>query len=335
MLRSNITLSQPADFKDSGFKKAEWFKVSLNASRIVTKPLEQAITVGVDFMGLTSGDPNQLVDLTKVRGLGSIYTCTVTPKTNLASAPILVPKLEPKGGSIAAAVNMSFVSAVAAMVSPQIAGTPIRNNVRLDSISIGYSRFEKPLRGNEDGLGINFHVTVDGIGGINGRFFLQPYLTTFDGPTEFVYNKPDTWNIYVAKVEVDMPWWVNLVAVVLAILVAAILVIIAPVLAAIIAPLLVIGLIALVDSIIPEFVASTEKEVQDTLQKSSSAAANFPVPWSVYDRNPIPVRLKLNEDLEKLAANNMTLSWEVFRADTNEIVSKDTNPTMMPPSTVR
>jgi hypothetical protein len=204
-----------------------WFTVSLTANRIVAKPLERAITVAVDFAGFTSGDPDRLVDLTRTRGLGSIYLLKVGPTANNPDH-VLSRIPEQTGSSIAVAINIDLISGVVRkQISRQIGadiglgapytsyGTYIGNNLYLHSVSAGYSSFEKPLRGIEDGLKIGFKVGVDlgfpiGVIDVTGRIYVQPYLRYPQGPTEYTANNPEVWCLSVGAVEIDTPWWLDL-----------------------------------------------------------------------------------------------------------------------------
>ena len=208
LLTTQYSQAQKGDFKDSNFSVFEWFRVSVAATRVVARPLEKALAVGVDFFGLSNGDPNQLVDLTAVRGNGRVYYRTVYPATDPNAAPIVQSTSVPAGSAIAVAFNMSVISQiVASQVSPKVAGTPIRKDTVLNSLALGYSSFVKPLRGTEDGLQLHFNVTARGITA-NGYAYIQPMLQTYDGPTNFL--KPDSWSMFVALVDVDLPFWVEL-----------------------------------------------------------------------------------------------------------------------------
>lgn len=217
LLSTQFSHTEHADFKDSGVSLFDWFTIYVSASRVVARPLEKAITVALDFAGLTQGDFNQLVDLISIRGNGIVYYRTVYQTTSLSSPPILQRVSEPVGSQIAFVLNMDVVSQIiATQVSPRIAGTKIKKievagvdkMVVLNWISLGYSQFDKPLRGREDGLRLHFNVTALGFDG-NGDAYIQPYLQTWDGPTNFL--QPDSWRMYVALVDVDLGFWADFV----------------------------------------------------------------------------------------------------------------------------
>lgn len=280
LLSSNITYSQPLNL--AWFIAKPWFKINLSASRIAVKTLEKAVTVGIDFAGYTNGNADDLVDLTSVKGSGSIYVQHLTVTTDPNSGPYFSRYDEPKGGDIAAAVNMSFISAVVSrQISPQISQTPVsvspNPSVTLESISAGYSTFNVPMIGNQDGLAASFKVYVDEAGGFsaNGRILIQAYLRQADGTTEFVYSHPDQWLINIAKVEIDVPDWVKVATVILGITLGVGI--------PMISPLIAVTGIALLDGIIPSLVQNAESQVQASLQGSVNSAG-LPEPWSA----PLP-----------------------------------------------
>src|SRR6266851_5108100 len=143
MLTSHLSYTQPLHIGSARWD--DWFTVDVSVSRIVTKPLEKALTVAVDFAGFTQGTDSGLVDLTKVKGLGSIYGYTITqPGTdrysddtyysdddyysaspygpgNVTHNLSLSRYSEPAGGDVAGTINLDFLSAlVAQQISPQI-----------------------------------------------------------------------------------------------------------------------------------------------------------------------------------------------------------------------
>jgi hypothetical protein len=212
LLTTRFTRTQPGEFKDSGYSVFDWFTIDITANRIFARPLEKAISVGIDFAGFSQGDPNQLVDLTTVRGSGSLYYRVVYQTTDLAAPPILQRQVEPSGSDLAIAFNMNVLrQIVATQVSPRIAGTPIRKNVRLFTTSLGYAEFNKPLRGREDGLDLHFTAAfVKGALSViaNGDVYIQAYLQTWDGPSNFI--RADSWRIYIAYVDLDLPAWAEI-----------------------------------------------------------------------------------------------------------------------------
>lgn len=211
LLSAQFSHTQPGEFDDSGFSVFDWFTISVTASRVVAVVLEKAATIGVDFAGFTTGDPAQLVDLTAVRPLGTVYYRVVTPSVGPNDTPFLQRRVNPGGGQLAIAMNMDVLSQIiATQVSPSIAGTPIKKGVTVNSIREGYSTFTKPLRGTEDGLDFHFNVTSTKVISVtaDGDAYVQFYLQTYDGPTNFI--KPDIWRMYIAVVNVNLPAWADM-----------------------------------------------------------------------------------------------------------------------------
>jgi len=367
--RINFTQPSPKDFLKFGLSEFDWFHVDLTASRIVVKPMEHAVTVAVDFIAgpdgrfttIARGNSNQLVDLIKVRGPGSIYTYTINQRVveNPPYEPFLVPSREPGGGSIAAVFNMEVIAFVIAnQISPQLAGTPIAQNVNVNSIGVAYATFQKPLLpielAQQDGLEILFSVAT-AAGDINGRVLLQTYRETFDLPTASL--RDDSWLIYAAQAEINLPLWVNVSVVGLGVILAYAL--------PILTPFIEFGVTEAISEI-SNIVQKSEAKARQSLQRvgfpmpskkplpgltkpdwgwaikyASFTSESFdtaiyplveiqpeealgvisPAWWSVYNRNPIPVTLKIRSDLETLAGNNLMLNWEVRRADTNQLVT--------------
>src|SRR6266404_2047267 len=368
MLKATYSIAQPSP-PGAMISEFEWFRVDLTASRIVAKPLEQAITLAIDFAGFTQGDPNQLVDLTRVGGSGTIYVDPIIFEKEHGF--VLVGQSEPSGGSIASAINMDLIAKMIGMISAQISGTFVTKQLRINSLSAGYARFDKALRGNEDALDVNFTATVwiSGVPDINvdGRFLVLPYLRTYDGQTDFI--RSDTWHIYVAQVEIILPLWVEVALFVFQVLCVAV------------GPVLVLAqAFAFVRNVLSlEDFQKFQNSIVGPAQNSASSAqqllqgsvdgVRFPAPWSeplpglakpdwdgqiryvsvtpesidmamsiwswaldqptgvispqswpASNREPFFVRLKLRDDFERLAPNNLMLNWEVRRADTNQVV---------------
>jgi hypothetical protein len=274
VLRTRVQHVQPGSFKETGFSTFDWFRIDLTASRIVVRPLEAAIVIGLDYAGFTQGNPSDLADITRKAAGGAVYVRTVSLTVDSGTVPILVKSGRPRS-NMAVAVNLSFLNQVVVrQVSPRIAGTPIAKHIRLDWINMGYAPFVKPLRGPEDGLGINFGVTITDTGtSVNGRFVLQPYLTSYQGSTNFI--RPDYWSIHVGLVEIDLPWWISLAVVVLGMFFSAAV--------PVVGPFWEIGAIALLGSIIPTLIGNIENQTANDIRKSTNAVP-FPPPWS----GPLP-----------------------------------------------
>lgn len=384
LLNSQINFAQP--FKRPWFIDPQWYKIKLNVKGIALAILNEAVSVGVDFSGpvfiknvyglkvetsetiSTSGDPKALVDLTSVKGQGSIYKQHFTQLTDPNAPPYLTRYSGPNGGSIALTINTKFLSAVVEkQISPQIAKTPLSGgfDVALEWIRLGYSTFET-FDGSQDGLAVKFKVHIEEGPGLNveGRVFLQMYLREPDGTTDFVFNWPDQWLLLIAKVEIDLPSWVKLAALILTITFAAAVPALAPMI--VITGLALLEQISLIDqnvenqteqslqsaanrlafptqsvgtpfpglpdwwwqwlvvryvSLAPESVdlavsVSPVKDPKDEPRATFSSDA-----WSALNKEPIPVNLKLRNDLEKLGGSELKLSWTVWAGDTGKIAA--------------
>lgn len=206
---AQFTHTQPGTFKDSNFSVFNWFTISLTVNRTVLRVFEGAVTIAADFAGITNGNRNELVDLTRTHGGGNILVQTITETSDPVSPPIPVPRSYKPASDIALTFNIGVLSHILEhQVSPQIAGTPVSKQAVLNWIRAGYSWFEKPLRGHEHGLEIRIGATAKGVDA-DINVYLQPFIRTFDGPTNFI--RPDQgWLIYVARVDIDLPWWADL-----------------------------------------------------------------------------------------------------------------------------
>ena len=247
---------------------------------------------------LTNGDENQLVDLTTIGGSGVMYKYKITPDTepNLAAKtvkdkkgntvikwvdlgpPKLTAKSEPAGGDIAFALNMSVLSqATKKQISPQVSDTMIYPDIILESVGLRYATFYKELVGTQNGLAIDFNVTVQKGPwfSVDGTIYLQAYLQYPDGPTEFVYQLPDTWYFYVGDVEVDLPVWVDVAVAVLAITFSFGF----PLLSG----MIVVMAAALIADVIPGLVENIESQAQDGV---NSGANTMGIPAA--SANPLP-----------------------------------------------
>jgi hypothetical protein len=208
---AQLTSVTPGSFPETNFSEFDWFTVTLSVTRTVLRTFEGALTVGIDFAGLTQGDPAALTDLTRTHGGGQSYQVTYTPDSAPGSIPVLVGRPHGANSSIAAIVNNDLLAGIVGnQISPQVAGTPVHPKARLLGLSAGHRRFEKPLRGWEDGLWVQARamssygvpVTVD--------VYLQPYLQLYEGtPPPGVPAYTPTWRLFVGRVDADFPWWAD------------------------------------------------------------------------------------------------------------------------------
>ncbi|HEV2777975.1 MAG TPA: hypothetical protein VGX25_01115 [Actinophytocola sp.] len=376
LLRTEIEFSQPVPAWVAPYEKGglgpEWFTVSLTADRVVLKTLERALTLAVDVTGtggalLTHGDKDALVDLTAVRGVGSTYRHTLTPNSDPEDGPILVRLAEPKGGGIAIAINQWVISHVGEQISNALWKDVVSYSpeIALGSIHLMYAPFDKPLRGPEDGLAVNVNALVR-----EGPWFtvgcvvyVQAYLRTADGPTEFVHEFPDQWRIYAGHTDIDLPWWLDVLAFAVSLSLGSAL----PMLSGVLG----VATIALLDGVLPSIVGNVENLIQQNINNTSpaipgnwtiplfglagdgigaslkylsitqesidaaatvaagSALANQPLgvlaptSWPATNREPIALSVKLREDLEAMA-DDLTVVWTVRRADTNAVIATGT-----------
>jgi len=284
MLSAEIKLTQPSPAGDPSLSEFNWFTVEAAATRIVVKPLEGVVTVGVDFAVFapdteraiyqTQGDEAQLIDLTATRGPGSIYVFTIYDDTDPKETPILVRNLVPSGGAIASTTNLALLAAVVGEISQQIRGSMVSANIRINSISLGYTEFDKELRGREDALALNFDLTMfPGAVGVTGRFLLQPYLTTFANPMH--RWQVDAWKLFVTKLDVDPDWWQEAAVFTLTLFFGA--------LVPVVGPLLALAEVAMIGDVVPTLLSNIENRVLKGLQDGKNQIG-FPKPWN----KPLP-----------------------------------------------
>ena len=286
MLASQISHTQP--FNPPWMINPSWFTISLTASQIVVRTFEAAITVAVDFAGFTSGNANELVDLTAVKGSGSIYKHHFTQDYDPAYAPSLSKHPEPTGGSIACCVSMNLITAIVnQQVSPQIRATggvndthigttiSVSPDISLMSVGAHYATFNKPPV--QDGIAIPFHVRVEEGPwfGVDGTLYLQVYKREADGTTEFVYAFDNVWRLFIAKVDIDLPWWINIAVLGLTVSLSVGIPMIAPILG--------VTALALLVDVIPGMLATAQNLAQSGVQ-SAVNGVEFPAPWSA----PLP-----------------------------------------------
>lgn len=383
MLRSHISHTQSLSLPF--IIASNWFTIELVVSRIVIRPVEAGLTVAVDFAGLTHGDAQSLVNLSAVPGKGKLYKHTITvnseplpmtpaqmekcqkdpSKCDQKIVPILTSKGPKPGSSIASVLNLSVVSAIVSQqISPQIWKTPISTNpdVSLISVNAYYTTFQKPLRGLEDGLALGFHVRVEEGPwfGVDGTLFLQAYLQEADGSTEFVCAIPEGWRVYVGRVDIDLPVWVDVAAILAPVYLGVAMPMLAPIAA--------VSALALETGIVPGLVEGAENQVQGSLNAESRPfpepwsrplpglmtppwngaitqvsfspegidvavrtgpqleqlprAVMAPKAWSAANRNPIALSVAVRADLARLA-DHLRVAWTVRRIDTNAIVASD------------
>jgi len=363
LVPTHLTRTQPATFKDSGYSVFNWFTIDLTVSRTVLRILEGAATIAADFAGMTSGDPAQLVDLTSTSGGGAVYVQTITMDTNPNDQPILVPRTYSAASDIAVSFSIDVLSQIVAnQITPGVAGTPISKQAVLNWIHAGYSRFEKPLRGWEEGLHFHINATAKGIDA-DVHVYLQPFLRTYDGPTNFLRN--DGWMLFVGRVDVEIPWWAELaIGIAQALSVAIGVVVMIPALINVrgLMPLLTDFFDDINDTFAsgdPSNIASaTRLTLQGAAYGAALPAARYisvgpdtidigrgrgfttspatatpgggaviaPDRWSADDRAPIRTLVTLDGNWANLSRNQLMAVLEVRRKDTGAVVVSGTRP---------
>jgi hypothetical protein len=179
---AQIERTQPGTCKEGQFSQFEWFTVQLNVSATTYRVFEGAVSVGIDFAGVTQGDRSQLVDLTHSHGGGVTYTWKIGPEYDPNSMPVLVGQPH-KLPNVALLVNIAVLTSVTlGQITRQIDGTPMTKQVKLRRVIAEYSHFEKPLRGWEAALLLRAFATSQGAG-LEAFVYLQPTIRFYDGPS--------------------------------------------------------------------------------------------------------------------------------------------------------
>ena len=205
---AQLVYTQPATFKESNYSVFNWFTVVLNVKRTELRVFEDAVTIAVDFAGITNGDRNALVDLTRTHGGGRIYIKERVYDDRYPNgiAPTIPdPTWYGADADFALTVNMELLSSIIEhQVSTQVSGTPISDKALLNSIRVHYGQFDpyKDIAGptvrSDDSLWFEMHVTAFGVRG-DVNIYVQPYW------------EAGVWALRVGRVDVDFPWWADLI----------------------------------------------------------------------------------------------------------------------------
>lgn len=208
---AQLVYTQPATFKESNYSVFNWFTVVLNVKRTELRVFEDAVTIAVDFAGITNGDRNALVDLTRTHGGGRIYIKerVFDDRYPNGIAPTIPdPTWYGADADFALTVNMELLSSIIEhQVSTQVSGTPISDRAVLNSIRVHYGQFDpyKDIAGptvrSDDSLWFEIHVTAFGVRG-NVNIYVQPFW------------EAGVWSLRVGRVDVDFPWWADLIIVI-------------------------------------------------------------------------------------------------------------------------
>lgn len=284
LLNASMKTSQPTPAGDPLASEFDWFTVDIVATDIVVKPLEHAVTIGVNARVVdsvskkstfeTDGDENALVDLTVVRGPGVVYTFTIDENTDPKEQPILTSRQAGSGGSMASTTNLALLTSVVDQISRQISGTWVSANVRINSISLGYTTFDKEFRGRQDALALNFDLTIaPGNVGVTGRFLIQPYETVWAQPRD--RSQSALWRLFITELDVDTDWWQEAALFTLTVFFGALIPVVGPILA--------LAEIALIADLVPNLLANVESQVVRGLNAPGNQFS-FPRLWN----KPLP-----------------------------------------------
>jgi hypothetical protein len=234
-----LSHTQPADIEETNVSLFEWFVINLAVSSVDVRVLDGCLAVGINVQGFPPGDPNQLVDLNTFWGDSVQYGWRHIDQDSGSSRPLLVAGNVSKAASdINALVNADFTSAIVNSISGQISGTPVFPfpSVSITRVSARPEFFEKPLRGREIAVRVDFTVTVDGSHEVNGVVFVQ------------FFARDDNWRVYLAHAEINVPWWVDAAVILLGVVVSAAI--------PILSPLVAVGVLAATQGIIPDAVGN-------------------------------------------------------------------------------
>lgn len=245
------------------FEPPPMFDASFAVVRVVPRPLDGQLAIGVDIAGITWGDPNGLVSLFgAVRG--------VWIRTSNPDGPIdFRPRGVSGGGNLAISVNPDAL--VALLEGPLTGGTYhafVDCHVALEGLSLSYGTFTPNLwppwwrvEGPTFHVGARYYDSPGRDaqsrlipGGVNVRADVHApfaiHYQMFDGPTDFVSDRGEYWYVQVYDVEVDLPWWVSA----------------GLVLAGITLPGLWLPVAALLDGILPSLLGNIGSRVQRNAQ---------------------------------------------------------------------
>lgn len=309
---------QPVKFDKTGFSVFEWFSIHERIGRAVLRVRNGSISVGIDLTGLSTGNPDLLVDLLRIPGTGPVYRWSVFDSTLPGERPVIVGGgAKPTAGDIAVLFNPDVLTAIVSKISAQISGTPMVPKIKVMSVATRVAPFEKPLRGTELGLCVDFVVHHQDIGNVSGRAYLQPYLRQDGepGPDPF----PSVWLLYVGHVDIDVPWWIEIAVALAGISLAVAL----PALS----PLVAVGLIAAFDGILPAVIGTAEVTAERALQQGTAirvasrvTSVNTPKHQMLYDGLD---RVHVNDDGLGLLVSSVAPDVRFTPAGTRDVATVD------------
>lgn len=208
LIDRRISHVQSGDIKKAGLSLFEWFRIDETiGSQVAVRVMDGCVSVGIDLEGRTRGDPGQLVDLRTHAGDSVAYLSKTYDYTVGTDKPILVPISATSNCDVAVLFNADVISAITGSISAQVSGTQISPAVKLISLSARIERFDKPLRGRETGVRVDFVLDHKDVGLLDGHLYLQPYLSERG---DYVPNPPPAvWWMNIGMVVLDVPWWME------------------------------------------------------------------------------------------------------------------------------
>jgi len=198
------------------------FDAAITVNRIVPRPIDGALVVGVDLAG-THGDPAALMNLFKQPGP------VVYVQTSTRQGPVAFESRKSSGpyrSSVGVSVNPDAISSlIATILAPAAHNSFLDCHVALDNFGISFGKFQPPLQSIwVDGATIHIGVNYWSAPGRDAQSRLVPggasvhvdvsatlgmYLQTYDGTTDFLSRVREVWRFRVYDIDVDLPWWVT------------------------------------------------------------------------------------------------------------------------------
>jgi hypothetical protein len=267
--------------KYSIFSPRTLFDLTIAISRIVVKPLDGALAVAVDLAGLSAGDPSGIVDL----NTAWVPSATVRTVHQGGYSSLGGARYGPRDSDFAVTANADVITQIAGQVSGQISGKfPVDEHVRINGLSASFAPVHAPLSAiSVPGIVTTVNVTYWANTSRDADGYIQPdsgaidatatistdlELVTFDGPTAWLSRQPpDYYTTRVVNVDIDPSGFLAA-----AILAAAYF--LSVITWGVAAPIAIIGVIELLDGMIPGILADVESQVQATVQAGLNAGEN-------------------------------------------------------------
>lgn len=295
----NMTYQPPGG---SIFSPRTLFDVTNTVRRIVWRQFDSALTVAIDLEGLTTGDPNQLIDLTRAWAPG-IYEQVLYPDHAQFIAQVGYYRTK---STVALVMNGGTIGAIVGQISAQVSGkfplsptqggSNLVENIQINNFSASFGGILPPLGTWLDGISANATVTYWTNPGRDSQGYMIPGGTsitcqgsaladlvyyTRGGPTSWVSQGTSGWGVNVLSADISLPFWVSAAVAIsgLALSIASY---------GFLAPVMMVGVIAALDGIIPGILANVENQAQIGLQSAISLA---PV-----NQSGIPMELVITSD---------------------------------------